>query len=32
MSFFVTLHPILDFVTNSARNSSPDIFPNQRGL
>ena len=23
---------ILDFAINSARNSSPDSFPNQRGL
>ncbi len=30
--FFVTLRSILDFAINSARNSSPDLFPNQRGL
>ena len=28
----VILQPILDFAINSARNSSPDFFPNQRGL
>ena len=30
--FFITLHPILDFAINSARNSFLDLFPNQRGL
>lgn len=28
----VFLQLILDFVINGARNSSSDIFPNQRGL
>ena len=30
--FFVTSQSIYGFRINSARNSSPDLFPNQRGL